>query len=49
LLVGRAARADHSGAAAVDAAHAAALALFRRDIGSRRFGATFRCPLARVG
>jgi len=46
---GVAARAiDHSGEAAVDAAHAAVFAGFRRDDGSYRIGATFRCLIARA-
>jgi SAM-dependent methyltransferase len=46
---GVAARAsDHSGAAAVDAAHATTLSAHRRGDGSYRIGATFRCLLARL-
>jgi hypothetical protein len=46
---GVAARAiDHSGEAAVDAAHAAVFAAFRRDDRSYRIGATFRCLIARA-
>ncbi|MEP6739045.1 MAG: class I SAM-dependent methyltransferase [Caldimonas sp.] len=46
---GIAARAvDHSGEAAVDAAHAAVFAQFRQNDGSYRIKATFRCLLARV-
>ncbi len=46
---GVAARAiDHSGEAAVDAAHAAVFAPFRQRDGSYRVRATFRCLLARV-
>jgi SAM-dependent methyltransferase len=39
---------EHAGEAAVDAAHAKALAPFRQGDGSYKIGATFRCLIARA-